>query len=175
MHLLLSNHSLQLRPITQSDQAVLCRIYASTRTEELRQVGWWTPEQKEAFLQFQFDAQHHYYQEHYPDAWFWLLLRKGEVIGRLYLQAPAKGSSVCIVDITLLPAWRNQGIGQQLLLDIMEFATKRGKSITIHVESFNPALRLYKRLGFQTVDTTNAVYHLLKWKALLPQPQIANP
>lgn len=168
MPLLLTDCSLQLSPITEGDTAQLCRIYASTRDEELKQVGWWTPEQKEAFLHFQFTAQHRYYQEHYPGAWFWLLLRKGAVIGRLYLQATAASCSVRIIDITLLPPWRNRGIGRQLLLDIMAFAAARGQSITIHVESFNPAMHLYQRLGFQTVSTTNGVYHLLEWKTPVP-------
>jgi ribosomal protein S18 acetylase RimI-like enzyme len=32
------------------------------------------------------------------------------------------------------------------------------------VENFNPARRLYDRLGFQHVDT-NGVYHIMKWPA----------
>lgn len=174
MPLLLSNRSLQLRPIIEGDEALLCRIYSSTRAEELKLVVGWTQAQKQAFLQFQFAAQHHYYQEHYKDAWFWLLLLNGEVIGRLYLQASAEAGSVCIIDITLLPPWRNRGIGRQLLLDIMDFAGKQGRSITIHVETFNPAMRLYKRLGFRALSVTNGVYHLLEWKAPLPLPEEAN-
>lgn len=164
-----SNPALSLRCITAGDEPVLCRIYCSTRTEEMEQVTDWTAAQKKAFLEWQFHMQHQYYQEYYSDAWFWLLLLNGKIIGRLYLQA--QPDSVRIVDITLLPRWRNQGIGRQLLLDIMDFAAGLGKPITIHVESFNPAMRLYKRLGFELVSVTNGVYHLLEWKPPVLQSQ----
>ena len=37
-------------------RALFSRVYASTREEELRRVAW-TPEQKDAFLRQQFEAQ----------------------------------------------------------------------------------------------------------------------
>lgn len=168
MILTVTNPSLHLRPIAQSDEEVLCRIYGSTRSEEMTRVVNWSPAQKQAFLQGQFRAQHQYYMEHYPGAWFWLLVLEGEIIGRLYLQAQHTDGSVRIIDITLLPQWRNQGMGQQLLRDIMGFAAQLARPITIHVESFNPAKRLYQRMGFKLVSVTNGVYHLLKWKHPAP-------
>jgi ribosomal protein S18 acetylase RimI-like enzyme len=35
--------------------------------------------------------------------------------------------------------------------------------VTIHVEVFNPALRLYERLGFKKV-AENGPYHLMEWR-----------
>jgi hypothetical protein len=35
--------------------------------------------------------------------------------------------------------------------------------VTIHVEANNPAMTLYRRLGFRHLDT-NAVYHLMRWE-----------
>ena len=32
----------------------------------------------------------------------------------------------------------------------------------IHVEHNNPAMRLYKRLGFRKIDD-NGIYHLMEW------------
>lgn len=170
MRLTLTTPALCLRPITPDDEAVLCGIYASTRTEELERVAHWSPAQKQAFIEWQFRAQHQYYREHYPGAWFWLLLLDGAPIGRLYLQAEHADGSVRIIDITLLPPWRNQGIGNQLLLDVMAFAARLDRPITIHVESFNPAMHLYQRLGFELVSRTNGVYHLLEWRH--PEPAI---
>lgn len=168
MSLVLTNTSLHLRPIASCDAEALCRIYASTRTEEMEQVVNWSPVQKQAFLEWQFRTQHQYYREYYPGAWFWMLELDGEAIGRLYLQAKHTDNSVRIIDITLLPQWRNRGIGRQLLLDVMHFATQQDRAITIHVESFNPAMRLYQRLGFELVSVTNGVYHLLEWKHSTP-------
>ena len=41
-------------------------------------------------------------------------------------------------------------------------AAAAGKSVTIHVERMNPALRLYERLGFRLVED-KGVYLFLSW------------
>ena len=52
-------------------------------------------------------------------------------------------------DITIAPESRNAGIGSLVLRTILEEADLSGKPVTIYVESFNPSLRLFQRLGFQ--------------------------
>ena len=49
-----------------------------------------------------------------------------------------------------------------LLEEILAEAAATGRPVTIYVEHFNPARRLYDRLGFRHVDT-NGVYHLMEW------------
>lgn len=148
-----------LRPITSDDEALLYRIYAGTREEELALTSW-DDAQKAAFITMQFTAQHRYYQEHYPDAAFEIILVNGQPAGRLYVdQWPEE---VRIVDIALLPEYRNAGIGTTLLKGILEEAAKAGKRVSIHVERFNPAMRLYERLGFSTVGE-HGVYYLMEW------------
>lgn len=171
MLLTLTDTTLLLRPVTPADEALLCQIYSSTRTEEMARLTGWTPEQKQAFLQWQCSAQHQHYQKNYKGAYFWIIEKQGIPIGRLYLHPDYDQQSVRIIDITLLPDWRNKGIGQQLLKDVMHVAESSEKPLTIHVESVNPAMQLYLRLGFTLVSKTNGVYHLLQWKnkeAVLP-------
>jgi ribosomal protein S18 acetylase RimI-like enzyme len=165
MVLKLSDPSLHLRNISTDDEDILCEIYSSTRTAELEQLTDWTSSQKKAFLRGQFIAQHTYYQNNYKGAHFWVIEYRSQIIGRLYLDTCHEDKSLRIIDISLLPEWRNRGIGKQILLDIMELAVDTNRSITIHVESFNRAMNLYKRLGFVLVSETNGVYHLLEWKA----------
>lgn len=128
----------------------LYRVYASTRMEELAQVGW-TPEQKEAFLRQQFNAQHAHYQEHFHDTTFQVVLRDGVPIGRLYVGRWPR--EIRIVDVALLPEHRGGGIGRRLIEEILAEGDASGRTVSIHVEAFNPARRLYERLGFvQTAD-----------------------
>lgn len=164
MELKLHHPRLALRPVTANDNELLYQVYSSTRTGELSRVTSWTEEQKQVFLRWQFDAQHQYYQHNYPGAHFWIIEYEGQPIGRLYLHPAYANNSMRIIDIALLPPWRNRGLGRQILLDVMELAQSRGRAVTIHVERFNPAMRLYKSLGFQLVSITNGVYHLLEWK-----------
>ncbi len=88
-----------LRPVTPDDHELLYRIYASTREDEMAQVDW-TREQIEDFLRFQFEAQHKYYMEQFPDAAFDLILLDGEPVGRLYVDR--RDDEIRLIDIALL-------------------------------------------------------------------------
>lgn len=139
------NETTTLRPITAADQDFLHRLYATTREDELRQVDW-TDEQKAAFVSQQFHAQHQYWQENYTDTSWDLVLRDGEPIGRLYVARWA--NEIRIVDIALMPAHRGGGTGTRLIRQIFAEGDASGRKVSIHVEIFNPARRLYERLGF---------------------------
>ncbi len=164
MYLSLSDTNLTLLPITDEDMEILYMLYAGTRDEEMKLLPNWTLEQKGIFLRQQFTAQHTYYQQQFGNADFWMINKNGKAIGRLYLNKKNERGSVHIIDITLLPEWRNRGIGKQLLLDIARFAGENDRSVTIRVEAFNRAMHFYKRLGFEFVEVTNSVYHLMEWK-----------
>jgi ribosomal protein S18 acetylase RimI-like enzyme len=149
-----------LRPIAQEDEKFLCEVYASTRVEELAQVPW-SDEQKAAFLYMQFSAQHQYYQEHYPRAAFDVILVAGEPAGRLYVHRGA--DELRIVEIAILPAWRNKRVGTHLLGALQAEAALARKPLRIHVERLNPALSLYERLGFKMIED-RGVYLFLEWR-----------
>ena len=150
---------IHFRPTTDSDLEFLCELYASTRRDEMAVTGW-LPEQIEEFLRQQFEAQHIHYSAHFADADFDLILTEdGEPVGRLYLEE--RDDEFRIIDIALLPTYRGQGIGSRILRDIMDKAFAADKSVRIHVESNNPAMNLYKRLGFRKTDDYG-VYHLME-------------
>jgi ribosomal protein S18 acetylase RimI-like enzyme len=156
--------SIALRPITPEDDPFLVRLFASTRAEELAITGW-SEEKKAAFCRMQFDAQSADYRKNYADASFDIIERDGVAAGRLLVWR--SGKEILIVDIALLPEHRGAGIGTKLLGELQDEARAAGKSLTIHVERYNPALRLYKRLGFKTVEEQE-VYLLMRWETPLP-------
>ena len=139
----------------------LRHLYGTTREREMQLVPW-TPAEKAAFLDMQFTAQKTHYEEYYPDCQFLIIELDGRAIGRLYIDRG--DDDIRITDIALLPEFRGRGIGRMLLEEILEEAAATGRTVTIHVEHFNPARRLYDRLGFRHVDT-NGVYHLMEWSA----------
>lgn len=158
----MSDLALTLRPIRPEDKSFLYEVYAGTRTEELAVTGW-TEEQKAAFLEMQFAAQHSYYQEHFPEALFQIILKDDVPVGRLYVDHRAE--EIRLIDIALLPQHRRAGIGSKLMRELLGEATRSGKPVRIHVERHNPALGLYERLGFRRVED-QGVYFLMEW---LPQ------
>ncbi len=143
-------------PIQPEDAAFLLRLYASTRAEELAVLGW-PDAQKAAFLHQQFTAQHTYYHAQYPNAAYDLLLRDDVPIGRLYVDR--RPDEICILDIALLPEHRGQGIGTALLQELIFESEATRLPLRLHVENYNPACRLYDRLGFVQVSD-NGVYTL---------------
>jgi GNAT superfamily N-acetyltransferase len=147
-----------LRPVEPGDEEFLYRVYASTREEELAQTGWGET-QKATFLRMQFDAQSSYYEEHYRGAEFSVILSDDLPAGRLYVARWPE--EIRIVDIALLPGHRGRGIGTRLLKDLISESEESGKPLSIHVEQFNPALRLYERLGFRKVED-KGVYLLME-------------
>jgi ribosomal protein S18 acetylase RimI-like enzyme len=147
-----------LRPVEPDDEEFLYRVYASTREAELALVDWGEA-QKATFLRQQFDAQASYYREHYAEAAFDVILSGGRPVGRLYVARWPE--EIRIVDIALLSEYRGMGIGSRLLKDLISESEESGKPLSIHVERFNPALRLYERLGFRTV-ADKGVYLLME-------------
>ena len=62
-----------------------------------------------------------------------------------------------------MPDHRNTGIGTSLLTELLAEAERAKKPVRIHVEQFNPARRLYDRLGFSQI-ADRGVYLLLEWE-----------
>lgn len=145
------------RPMSEDDLPFLAALYRSTRESELDRTPW-TEAEKQAFIGMQFEAQHTHYQTHYPDALWLVIEREGTPVGRLYLERWDKEHR--IIDIALIPQVRGRGTGQAILEDLIDEAASAGKSLSIHVEKENPAMRLYRRLGFQKLED-KGVYDLL--------------
>jgi ribosomal protein S18 acetylase RimI-like enzyme len=152
---------LTLRPECDHDLEFLHRLYASTRADEMALVDW-SLEQKELFLQTQFDAQHSHYLEHYQESRFDVIEQAGDAVGRLYVARWP--DDICIIDIALLPEHRGRGLGGRMLQALLDEAAATGKSVSLHVEINSPALRLYERLGFKPKGEDNGINRMMEWR-----------
>ena len=150
---------LSLRFATPADNAFQLALYASTRAEELALVDW-SSEQKQAFVQMQFNAQNTHYAAYYPAAQTSIVQLEGQPIGRTIVDRSAR--HLLLMDIALLPEQRGRGIGTTLIRALIDEATQTGRGILLHVEFFNPAQRLYLRLGFRKI-ADQGVYWEMEW------------
>jgi GNAT superfamily N-acetyltransferase len=150
---------LSTRPESDDDLPFIADLYASTRAEEVAQTGW-PVEIQRAFLQSQHEAQQLHYRRAYDGADWLVLIKDGAPVGRLYLWENA--GDVRIVDISLVPGARGQGLGAAILRDLQADAAARGAALSIHVEVFNPARRLNDRRGFVLAEEKGA-YQLMRW------------
>jgi ribosomal protein S18 acetylase RimI-like enzyme len=153
---------LTLRPEREDDLEFLYNLYASTRADEMALTDWADAEKK-AFLRMQFDAQRAHYLAHYRTARFDVIEQAGVAIGRLYVVRWP--DDIRIIDIALLPEHRRQGAGGGLLHALLDEAAATERSVSIHVEVFNPAMTLYQRLGFEPTGEETGVYRLMEWRA----------
>jgi GNAT superfamily N-acetyltransferase len=148
-----------LRPEEDRDIGFLLALFSAGREPELAGAPW-TPEQKAAFLQSQFDAQRFHYRKFFAQSLFAVLELEGAPVGRLYLDQ--RPGMLDIIDIALIPQYCGQGLGTILLQAIMDAARAADSGVNIFVEKFNPALRLYRRLGFNEI-CDHQVYLEMRW------------
>jgi len=154
------DEQITLRPATAADDDFLFNCYASTRAQELAQVPW-SQEQKEAFVRMQYTAQKQHYAAEAPQASHDIIYVDATPVGRIFLDR--REDALHILDITVLPQHRNYGTGSLLLRRLLDEAGRLGKPASIYVESFNPSLRLFERLGFRK-DHEKGFHLLMKWQ-----------
>lgn len=146
----MSNHALNHRPYCLEDQPLIEQIYASSRQAEMALLPW-TEAEKAGFLRSQCHAQLAHYLAYYPNSHHDIVLLDQQPIGRLYVHRTTE--HILLVDITLLPSYRNRGIGSQLIGALMAEAGHQQLPLDLQVACINPdAFRLYQRLGFTAVS-----------------------
>jgi ribosomal protein S18 acetylase RimI-like enzyme len=134
-----------LRSAQPDDREFLLRVYASTREPEMLSWGWPAAEQSR-FIQMQFDARARGYAVSYPAAAESVVLANDEPAGSiLVLRAPQE---LRLVDIALLPQFRNLGITSALLGALIAESVHKKIPLRLSVVKGNRAARLYERLGF---------------------------
>ena len=150
----------RLRALQAGDEEFSFAVYASTRSAEMELVAW-PEEQKNAFLRMQFKAQGQHYRLQYPRALWQVIEVEGQAAGRLVSDDSDAGLFL-LMDIALLPEYRGLGVGTAILGGLLREAGRARKTVALHVEPNNPALRLYQRLGFEIVGQSGFYLEMRK-------------
>lgn len=147
------------RKVDNTDHAFLFQLYVSTRMQELEAWGWDEMMQQQ-FLHMQWTAQQRSYATQFPDAEHLLISIHARPAGRIMIAR--SDTSLTLVDISLLPAFQNKGIGTTLIQELQAEAADLSRPLFLNVLPENPAIRLYGRLGFQQVEHTG-LHIRMKW------------
>lgn len=153
-----------LRPERPEDEAFLYSVYASARGEELDRTGW-DQSTREAFLRSQFAAMRKGYATAFPQAQFAIILVDHQPAGRLVVNRAEH--EIRIVDMALLPAHRNRGVGTAIMKGLFAETAKAGKRLRLRVLKHSAAVRLYQRLGFRPLEDEEVYYHM-EWSQTSP-------
>jgi ribosomal protein S18 acetylase RimI-like enzyme len=139
---------IQLRPVEEKDNLFIEAVYRSAREDEFKLTNW-SEEQKNAFIMMQSMAQLAEYKKKFPDASYQVITFNKLDAGRFYTREGA--DEIRLIDITLLPPFRGRGIGNYLLGELIKRSNFTQKKISLHVDPANPALHLYRRMGFMHI------------------------
>lgn len=74
----------------------------------------------------------------------WLRLWTGNDKGYGYVDDATPELSIAV-----MPAYREQGVGTQLLTQLLSQAVEHYSAVSLSVAASNPAVRLYQRFGFE--------------------------
>ena len=96
--------------------------------------------------------------------------KSGQPIGAAWLRLFADGDrgygtideTVPELSIAVTPEYRGRGIGTRLLTQLLRGAAKHFTAVSLSVAADNPALRLYRRLGFEIVGRSGTALTMRK-------------
>lgn len=150
--------ALELRPASEADEALLRELFASHLEREL---AYLEPADRPSFLELQWRARQRDYRHRYPNSEDQIVMAGGVAAGRLLTASAAQ--ELVIVDLALLPDFRGRGIGSALLRRLLAQAAREMMVVHLYVTQMNPAIRLYRRLGFRQVTQCHP-YVLMEWR-----------
>lgn len=153
---------LLFRPASREDDSFLFELYASARQEEVMSWGW-SIEQQNSFLRMQWLAQQSSHSAQYPSATRTIVILDQNPIGQYTVNYTS--TNLHLIDISILPLFRNNGIGTSIIKHLQQESILRYIPISLNVMQGNPASRLYERLGFVYTDATD-LYKAMKWLPL---------
>lgn len=158
-----SDGKIELINATESDEKFLAEVYTSTKVDEFAPLGW-DEEQLAQFLAMQYGIQKQAYRLQFPDAENLIVGLDEKKIGRMIVERNA--SEIRLVDISLLPPFRNLGVGTKIISDLLNEAEAQDLPLTLQVARNNPsAFRLYQKLGFQ-ITGEDEMYISMEWKKI---------
>lgn len=158
--------NLSSRAATEGDDCFLQELFASTRPREMAFFGA-DEDQKRAFVSMQFSI----LPRSYPKAEHTIILAGDVPIGRIIIDR--KSDELRLVDIALLPDFRNWGIGALLIQQLLDEGRERQLPVRLQVFKYGDAVRFYERLGFQLIDDEGS-YLKMEWRTSLRESDRAS-
>ena len=132
-------------------------MFKSSRGEDLRELGW-DEDRIGEFLGMQFEAQQRLDQNEYQRADEQIVLYEQQSAGRLMVER--RDHEIRCVEVALLPAHRNTGIGTFLIRQLQDEARLANKPLRLGVIRFSRAVSLFERLGFVRTSETGTHFQM---------------
>jgi ribosomal protein S18 acetylase RimI-like enzyme len=109
----------------------------------------------------QYDSQHRFYFANYDTAHYGIIQWTDRPVGRLYVDY--RDDEVRVLEIALLPEYRERGIGRIVMMGICLEAATRRKPVRLHVHYLSRAQRFYRQFGFREI-AVEGPDRLMEWR-----------
>ena len=153
----------RIRRLEAADESFVRELFQGERAAQFAPLGL-SDAMLGALLDQQYHAQRAAYAHRFPDAGHFIIEHAGAGVGRLivtFADAPevpeaharSPGHVLHLVDIVLAAAWRNRGIGS----DVIDSLARAGEAVgavcftLLVLQTNHAARRLYERLGFRAL------------------------
>ena len=153
--------SLTQRETLPDDEAFLLEVYLSSRGDDLTALGW-DAERIRKFLETQYAAQQRFFKANYPQGEDRIIMLDTQPIGTIVVDR--NELEIRVVDVALLPQYRNSGIGTYLVRELLAEAAEQGKPFHTQVLRSSAAIDLCERLGIVKIGETGSHYQM-EWRA----------
>jgi len=154
----LASQVIHLRQVRAEDEAFLFALFRTPQEAEFAPLP---QPQRETLLRLQYQARCRDYAARFPHAEDFIVEFCGQTAGRLLLNREAR--ELRVVDIAVVPELQRQGIASAVLTSLIAEAKAAGIALRLSVWHSNPALALYRRLGFRLRAGT-ATHLELEWR-----------
>ena len=124
-----------LRHVRDADYEFLYRLKVVCLKEYVEAIWGWDEARQRRHFAVKFDP-----------AASRIVVAFGRDAGQLSIEE--RPEEIYLNGIYLLPAYQGQGLGSQILRDVMAGAKQSDRPVRLQVLAGNPARRLYERLGF---------------------------
>lgn len=142
---------------TPEHEKFLFTLYACSRKDEMVQANLSSTEQRK-FLKSQHQLRNQHYLKTYPNAQYFVLIKKKKPIGRLVIEV---ADVLRLIDVAIIEKEQGKGLGSSLINDLLCYAKTKVIDTRLSVAIENQkAFALYQRLGFQLVTQQGNYYQL---------------
>ena len=133
-------------PATESDKEYLLALRKRTMNQHLARAGQFLAEKEhEERVNYKFDGSR-------------LVYRGSQLIGAVKCNTSAKEFELIQMQIDL--DYQGLGYGSEIIRELL--ASETGKMIKLNVLKENPALKFYKRQGFEVIGEDEYEFHMCK-------------
>lgn len=103
------------------------------------------------------------HQEANFDGWFNfdevdIIVADGVDVG--WIQQREDGGAIFLGSIYVIPEMQKKGIGTRVIQTVLDRGRQRSQPVTLAVMKINPAIALYKRLGFRITDEDEHKFYM---------------